>query len=111
MNDPEKIDFAALDPSRDPRRWEQLVGDVARRGLEARRAASVTRQLVAWARPALAAAALVALVVWLIAALRPAPTAVAAARPADALTAWAWNDELPATATILETLGADDVRR
>jgi hypothetical protein len=60
MND-DRIDFSALDPSRDAGRWEALADAVAGRALrERRRSKTVAGQLAAWWRPALAAAAVIA---------------------------------------------------
>ena len=56
--DEQKIDMSAVDPSRDPERWETLVQSVAARALETRRRRlTVGHQLLSWARPALAIAA------------------------------------------------------
>jgi hypothetical protein len=63
--DDDRIDFSPLDPSRDARRFEALVGAVTERALASRRrAATVSGQLAAWWRPALAAAAVIAIAVW-----------------------------------------------
>ena len=65
MNDPDKIDFGPLDPCRDEARWHRLVAQTARRAREqhARGVQTVSGQLVAWGRPALAVAAALSLVV------------------------------------------------
>jgi hypothetical protein len=56
-----------LDPGRDPRRWEAVVGGImlaAEPELERRRVGvSLTNTLLAWARPALSAAATIALLI------------------------------------------------
>lgn len=65
MDDDDRMDFSALDPSQDARRFEALVGAVTERAIASRRrSATVPGQLVAWWRPALAAAAVIAIAVW-----------------------------------------------
>jgi hypothetical protein len=99
----QKIDLTALDPSRDRARWAELVDTITTRVAQARRP-SVTRQLLVWARPTLALAAAVALVVW-GSALLGARESEAEAAPADLLARWAQNDEVPAATQILDVLG------
>jgi hypothetical protein len=73
----DRIDFSALDPSRDPARWEKRIAVVmaaAHRG-RPRRLDHLQRS----ARSALAAAAAVAFVLWGAALLHRSP----AATPAD----------------------------
>jgi len=105
--DPDRVDLSALDPSRDPARWEAMVRRTAARGL-ARRRASVASQIAAWSRPALALAAGVALVVW-TGTLAYTPTAES--DPAGKLLEWASTDSSPATSEILETLGSRHAAR
>ncbi len=110
--DEQKIDLTVLDPSRDPERWERLVQSVVSRASAARRRTlTVGRQLVAWARPALAIAAGLALLSWAGRLASPEPeAAVARARddPASVLVRWASSDERPPAARILEVLGERD---
>jgi hypothetical protein len=61
---PERIDLSALDPSRDAGRWEALLKDLSARAV-AELQSPVLCQLTAWARPALAVAALAAFACWL----------------------------------------------
>jgi hypothetical protein len=61
--DDDPIDFSPLDPARDARRWRQLSDEVVAHAVAALRP-SLTLQLVAWLRPAMAGAAAVAVVVW-----------------------------------------------
>ena len=110
MDGNEKIDFGPLDPRRDEPRWEAMVQAVARRGIEGRRSSAIARQLRGWARPTLAVAATLAVAVWVLAYLRPAQATTAVA-PAAKITAWAWNDEVPATSEILDVLGGNDGAR
>ena len=107
--DEQKIDLSDLDPSRDAERWEELVRTVARRALAARRRRlTVGHQLLAWARPALAVAAVAALVSWVGNLASPEPTATIAEGqedPAIVLARWASSDERPSTPKILRVLG------
>lgn len=87
MND---VRHRSLDPARDSERWESLVrGIVQAAGPELgrrRQQAGVMPTLLSWARPALSAAATIALLFSLgvaVNAARPAPAAVP--RLADAL--------------------------
>jgi hypothetical protein len=105
MAENDKIDFAALDPSRDGRRWEEMVASIAQRAAR-RRPRSIPGQLSAWARPALAAAAALALLVWTAAFV--SGRAVDETDPTALLSQWAMTDEVPAPATIIEVLGGDD---
>jgi hypothetical protein len=64
--DDDKLDFSALDPTRDRVGWERRIASVATRGLAARRRSlTVTQQLGAWQRPVLAVAAALAAASWL----------------------------------------------
>ncbi|MCC6524834.1 MAG: hypothetical protein IT373_19420 [Polyangiaceae bacterium] len=108
----DKIDLSVLDPTHDGPRWERLVVAVAERGRAARRRRlTVSFQLVAWLRPALAAAACLGLLGG-VAIATSAPsgatptTASAADDPAFVLAAWAATSERPDTAEILRVLGA-----
>jgi hypothetical protein len=107
--DNEKIDLSSLDPSRDESRWNDLISAIARRAREARqRRLSVPYQLLAWARPAVAMAAAIALVVVVGASLSryAAQTkSVNTVKPALMLTVWAATDVHPSTAAMLELLG------
>ena len=106
MKDDDKIDFGALDPSRDRDRWEGLVGHVVARATARRRRPTLGGEIRAWGRPALALAAVLALVVWLAGSWRGESTV--ARQPAASLSEWAMNDEVPSATTILEVLGDDD---
>jgi hypothetical protein len=67
--DDERIDFSSLDPSRDGRRWDALAARVADRAHASfARSRTVSGQLLAWWRPALAVAAAAAVAVWIVAA-------------------------------------------
>ena len=111
----QKIDFSALDPSRDAKRWESLIESVASRAVAARRRqVSLPYQLMAWMRPALAIAAAAAVVTW-VGALTSSGTDSAAAleseeHPAFVLSRWAMADERPSTKKIYQVLGGQNVR-
>jgi hypothetical protein len=97
--DDDRIDFSSLDPSQDAARWEALADAVAGRAIAARgRSATLPDQLAAWWRPALAAAAVIAIAVW-ASATRPAPDqAVGAGAGLDrdaAFAAWAIGEDGP----------------
>ena len=100
----DKIDFGVLDPARDRDRYEAMVNAVVAR---AQRGISIAAQLRAWARPVLAMAAVLALVVWIAELWRG--DSVTAQTRATTLAEWAVNDEIPEATTILEVLGDDDV--
>lgn len=116
--DDDRIDFSPLDPAADPARWERLVGSLTARALAARRRPrTVAAQLAVWARPVLAAAAVVAVGVWVASMFAPGArqplqeTAEAGAvgDPAPALLEWASRGEPPSTAELFETLGGGHV--
>jgi hypothetical protein len=74
MKEGDKINFDPLDPSRDAQRWQRMVSAVAERVLARRRLRrSIPLQLLSWARPTLAIAAALALLVW-VGALFGKPT-------------------------------------
>ena len=95
--DSERLDFGALDPSVDAVRWDRLVASVVNRGMAARAAASrrpsVMDFLAGWKRPALALAAVPALVavpVLLFIDPAPQPAGTGKAEVALAVVDWAW---------------------
>jgi hypothetical protein len=105
-----KIDFSVLDPSKDKERWEGLVRAVATRAHTARaRRLTVGAQMVAWARPALALAAALALVSCAARFALPAKGATITDNDSVAtLASWAAEEQIPATADILEIFGGHD---
>jgi hypothetical protein len=111
MTHGDKLDFSALDPTQDDARWQRLVAETARRGLERqRRAHTVSHQLVAWGPAAVAAAAAVALMVW---GASGAVHGRAAERNREAeqaalLLRWAAKDELPPPDVLLQVMGDRD---
>jgi len=103
-----RIDLSALDPARDVGHWSQLVDSVAARGLARRKQQlTVSYQMLSWARPVLAIAAAVTLVVgareWLS---HPDRSSLTRRRvePAYVLATWAAKDERPSTSNILLVL-------
>lgn len=101
-----KIDFQALDPSADKERWAKMVASVTARALS-RRTRSVPLQLLAWARPVLAMAAALAVVVWVGAALADKSRASERPEPAVVLSQWASSEELPSAAHLFDLLGTE----
>jgi hypothetical protein len=109
--DPERIDLSSLDPAASSDRWQQLVEATSRRALATRqRRPSLSMQLLAFARPALACAAALALLTW-GAALREGKQSSCDGSGSDnafCVASWAATGELPATETILDVLGASN---
>ena len=105
----DRIDLSTIDPSRDTQRWDRLVASVASRAIEARqRRMTISRQLVAWARPVLAIAAAVALGIWAGALLNADRNEAATATredPVYTLAGWAITDQVPSTTEIMKVLG------
>lgn len=104
--DDEPIDFAALDPSRDPARWPRLIDGIVARAVDERRARlSVQAQLLRWARPVLAMAAAACLLAWAGIWLRRGSAVVQPHAPAVSTVAkWAANHEVPAPGDLLAIL-------
>jgi hypothetical protein len=109
MMDYEKIDLSSLDPSTDQERWNGLIDAIVKGAVRARRKrSSVTYQLLAWARPAMAVAAAVAMTVVIGASLNrdtPRSSLSKRAKPALLLAEWATTDKALSTATMVELLG------
>ena len=108
MND--KLDFSALDPSRqDAAAWERRIRTVVARATAARRW-TVARQLSSWARPAVALAAAAALFSWagLWLTLEAAAPTSDVRDPHVLLSRWAAladEGEQPTVGTLLTVLG------
>ena len=92
-------DVRALDPDRDPARWEWVVGTImsaaAPELIRRRQSADLPEIVLQWARPALATAATVALLISAAAVLRPgggamnvAEASVAGALVPESYAAW-----------------------
>jgi hypothetical protein len=108
-------DHGGLDPSQDPARWEALVGSIVRAAepeLIRRGAAStVTATLLAWARPALSAAATVALLLTASLAVSRGVSAGGDAEPSlagavvsEELAAWLVGDYRPTVTEVVVAL-------
>jgi hypothetical protein len=103
-----KIDFSAIDPQRDPDRYNRQVEATAARALARRKGTAFTFTLLASARPALLVAASVALVTWCGVTVRNDSTTENGADDAAwVLTRWAVTGEEPSVASMLEVLGAE----
>jgi hypothetical protein len=106
MND-DRIDLSPLDPTRDELRWERMVRSVAARGRASRSLPeAVLLDLVRRARPALAAAAVLALCAWLPSLFG---TPRAEPRAMDPTLALAWSDS-PSEAAQLFSAGGSHGR-
>jgi hypothetical protein len=108
----EKIDFSFLDPSRNTTRFDALVEDVVLRAFAARKGpATVSDQLLAWWRPALAAAAALAIIVW-IAAMSPSGSRDRGARRESdgdaAFVQWALGERSSSAWEDVARAGGDD---
>lgn len=107
------IDFSALDPGRNQIRWERLIQKVAAEAhAEQRRRMALQEQLLRWARPVLAVAAALCLLVWTagyVVSPRPATTTAQSPSqpPAFALASWVANDRIPESSELLSTLGGN----
>jgi hypothetical protein len=115
--DPDRIDLSSLDPSREARRWEELVARVAARGMEARRPRRPVRaQLAGWWRPALALVAVAAAAAWLPVLLAPASRSRAAEvapvrDPVLSAAAWSVAGSSPGAARMIASLGDSNADR
>lgn len=102
--DDDRVDLSALDPARDPARWNALVTATAARAA-ARRRASLARTLTGYGLPAFALAAAAALAIWLLAPARGAPAITTESYSAsDGLAGWALRGD-PDGAGLLSSLG------
>ncbi len=105
---PNPIDFSALDPSRDQLRWARAIDNLAARALaERRQRTSVEQQLLAWARPVLAVAAVLCLMVWTAATFASARRTTTTTAPALQIAAWAANNKIPESSELSGTLGGN----
>jgi hypothetical protein len=109
---PKPIDFSALDPARNQVRWERSIQALVARGYAERRRRYVLEQeLLRWARPVLAVAAALCLIVWTAGYLRGTRAAIparsSALPPALTLATWAANDRIPDSNELFGTLGGN----
>jgi hypothetical protein len=107
----ERIDFSALDPSRNELGWKRTIDALACKALaERRKRLSIERQLLRWARPVLAAAAALSIVAWTAGFLAVnRSNNVSSVRPPPALTLanWAANNQIPEPSDLFGTLGGN----
>jgi hypothetical protein len=104
--DDERIDFSALDPSRDELRWRRTVDALAARALDERcRRFTVQRQLLRWARPVLVVAACLCILSWTATFIGgPAREELATSPASLTLANWAANHHIPEPGDLLTTL-------
>lgn len=105
---------AALDPNRDPARWEALVGGIVQRAtpeLERRRgSATLSSAVLHWARPALSAAATIAVLLSVSLAMARSGTApgndasLAGALVPEELAAWLMEGYQPTVTEVVAAL-------
>jgi hypothetical protein len=112
--DERRIDLSALDPGRDPVRYERMVRSVLERAAEPPPHPFATA-LVSRGRLAVAAAVALATAAWIpaFAVRREAtgtPAAAAGADPVATVAAWAEAGEIPAGADPYRVLGVNDER-
>ncbi|PKN55062.1 MAG: hypothetical protein CVU56_23340 [Deltaproteobacteria bacterium HGW-Deltaproteobacteria-14] len=106
MNPEPAVDLSPLDPTRDPQRWEALVARVVTRAVaHARRRLTIGAQLAAWARPALAVAAALALVAWAGAAISSPSSEATRLSRVQVVTDWAYEGAAPSAGQIIEVMG------
>ncbi len=107
----ERIDFSALDPSRDELHWTRTLDGLVGKALaERRKRLSIERQLLRWARPALAVAASLGIVAWtagLLAANRSGRVSTVQHPAALTLANWAANNQIPQPNDLWGALGGD----
>jgi hypothetical protein len=111
----DRIDFSALDPKRDPERFERMVQHVLKGAAAKGPAAQLPLEFLRWGRLGLAAAALVALAVWLP-RLNAGKIQLSegGSNRGDNVVAlfstWARSGEVPTNVDVIQTLGELDGR-
>lgn len=107
----ERINFSALDPSRNELRWQRTVDMLVDQALaERRKRLSIEQQLLRWARPVLAVAAGLCIVAWTASLLSTSSSRqVSSEQQPRALTLanWAANNQIPEPSDLLRTLGGN----
>jgi hypothetical protein len=106
----ERIDFSALDPSRNELRWERTIHALVDKAMaERRKRLSVEQELLRWARPVLAVAACLSIMAWTAGFLTASNLASSAAQvpPALTLANWAANNQIPEPSDLFGTLGGN----
>lgn len=133
----DRINLSSLDPARAPLEWELCIARVASEGLaRRRRPMGALEQIQAWLRPAVAVAAVLALLAWSVAfwagggkwfrgasegapgvastSERDEPGVVSTSErdePALVLAKWALVDARPSPSEILNVLGGGHVTK
>ena len=109
--DNDRIDFSALDPKRNSRRFEKMVETVIAGARPHEPGISpLIRELVAWGRGAVALAALLAVTAWLPALIRDSFRAAESA-PAtgndfvELVSSWARTGDVPSEVDVSQALG------
>jgi hypothetical protein len=106
-----RIDFSALDPSRNELRWARTVDDLVVKALAERcTRLSIEQQLLRWARPILAVAAGLSIVAWtagFLATNRSHQVMPVQHPPALTLATWAANNQIPEPSDLFKTLGGN----
>ena len=109
------IDFSSIDPKRNEARWESMIHSVLERSKKTRNRSQFFGHLVSWAKPAITAAAAVALfcLIGAVARHTDSPRQTSQSEPALMVASWAVGEEMPNTADILTVLGLgeDHVRK
>lgn len=110
----DRIDFSALDPKRDPERFERMVQQVLQGARAGVSPAQWLLEFLRWGRLGLAAAALVALAVWLPTLTAEMQISQSGSNRVDNVVAlvstWARSGEVPANVDVIQTLGEFDGR-
>jgi hypothetical protein len=105
MKEDEKIDFGVLDPSRDELHWHVMMRSVTDRAIRGRRAPrSIPVQLISWARPTLAIAAALTMLVW-VGALLGKPVRPQRVDLDQALSQWQTKSDVLAAEQLMQALG------
>lgn len=109
----DRIDFSILDPKRDPERFEQMVQHVLQGARAATGPAPSLVEFLRWGRLGLAAAALVAVAVWLPRlTVGQMQNSQGGRNQGDNVVAlvstWARSGEVPTNVDVIQTLGEID---
>ena len=111
----DRIDFSPLDPKRDPERFERMVHQVLQGARAATGPAQLLLEFLRWGRLGLAAAALIALAVWLprLRADKMQISESGSTRGDNVValvSTWARLGEVPTNVDVIQTLGELDGR-
>jgi hypothetical protein len=110
----DRIDFSPLDPKRDPERFERMVHQVLQGATAATGPAQLLLEFLRWGRLGLAAAALIALAVWLPRLTDTMQVSESGSNRGNNVVAlvstWARSGEVPTNVDVIQTLGELDGR-